>query len=109
MKSPSSEAAPSNLIISGRYILQPEIFAELDKQGTGCRWRDPDHRRDEAPHAITALPWRSYKGTTYDCGDKVGFLAANVALAMEREDIGPAFRDVLNHIISTHGGKLTWD
>jgi hypothetical protein len=49
-----------------------------------------------------------FHGTTYDCGDKIGFLAANVAYALEREDLGPAFREALQEIIAKHDGFLTW-
>ena len=45
-----------------------------------------------------------YRGTTYDCGDKVGFLAANVALALERPDVGPGFRAALRKILAQNGG-----
>jgi UTP--glucose-1-phosphate uridylyltransferase len=109
VEKPKREAAPSNLIISGRYILQPEIFAILDKKEAGAGGEI--QITDAMKRLMEQQPFHGvrYNGTTYDCGDKVGFLAANVALALEREDIAPAFRDVLNHIISTHGGKLTWD
>ena len=109
VEKPKREAAPSNLIISGRYILQPEIFAILDKKekGAGGEIQITDAMKllmEQQPfHGVR------YNGITYDCGDKVGFLAANVALALDRDDIAPAFREVLNQIISTHGGKLTWD
>jgi UTP--glucose-1-phosphate uridylyltransferase len=45
-----------------------------------------------------------YRGTTYDCGDKVGFLAANVALALGRPDVGPGFRAALKKILADTGG-----
>ena len=45
-----------------------------------------------------------YRGTTYDCGDKVGFLAANVAFALDRADVGPGFRDALKKILAERGG-----
>ena len=43
-------------------------------------------------------------GTTYDCGDKIGFLAANVAFALERQDLGDGFRAALKRILDSHGG-----
>jgi hypothetical protein len=49
-----------------------------------------------------------YKGVTYDCGDKVGFLSANVAFALEHETLGDAFRLALEQTIATHGGFLRW-
>jgi UTP--glucose-1-phosphate uridylyltransferase len=45
-----------------------------------------------------------FSGTSYDCGDKIGFLAANVAYGLEREDLAPAFRTELKRIIEQHGG-----
>jgi UTP--glucose-1-phosphate uridylyltransferase len=45
-----------------------------------------------------------YRGTTYDCGDKVGFLAANVAFALDRPDVAPGFREALKKILAERGG-----
>lgn len=98
------EDAPSNLIISGRYILQPGIFAEIEKQEPGAGGEI------QLTDAMIRLMGRQafhgvkYHGTTYDCGDKVGFLAANVALGLEREDIGPGFRAALKKILEGSGG-----
>jgi UTP--glucose-1-phosphate uridylyltransferase len=108
VEKPKREDAPSNLIISGRYILQPEIFSEIEKvtPGSGGEIQITD--------AMIALskyqPFHGlrFAGTTYDCGDKVGFLSANVAFALEREDLGPAFREALQDIIAKHGGFLSW-
>ena len=108
VEKPKREDAPSNLIISGRYILQPEIFAEIEAQAPGAggeiQITDAMIRlmKTQAFHGL------QFKGTTYDCGDKIGFLAANVAYALEREDLGPAFREVLMEIIAKHNGFLTW-
>ena len=90
VEKPPRGKAPSNLIITGRYILQPEIFDILEKQQTRRRRRDPAHRRDD--HAAEAQPFYGFKfdGRTFDCGSKIGFLAANVAFALDREDIAPA-------------------
>lgn len=98
------EDAPSNLIISGRYILQPEIFPEIESQapGAGGEIQLTDAMiRLMGKQAFHGL---QYKGTTYDCGDKVGFLAANVALALERQDVGPGFREALKKILGQSGG-----
>lgn len=98
------EDAPSNLIISGRYILQPQIFAEIEKQAPGAGGEI------QLTDAMIRLMGKQvfhglqYRGTTYDCGDKVGFLAANVALALERKDVGPGFRDALRKILDQAGG-----
>ena len=104
VEKPKREAAPSNLIISGRYILQPEIFAEIEKQepGTGGEIQITD-----AMIRLMAVQpfWGvKYQGTTYDCGDKVGFLSANVAFALDRDDLAPAFRAALKKILDNSGG-----
>ena len=98
------EDAPSNLIISGRYILQPEIFAEIEQQAPGAGGEI------QLTDAMIRLMQRErfhglkYRGTTYDCGDKVGFLAANVAFALDRADVGPGFREALKKILAGKGG-----
>jgi UTP--glucose-1-phosphate uridylyltransferase len=100
---------PSNLIISGRYILQPEIFEEIEKQKPGAGGEI--QITDAMIRLMEHQPFYGLKfnGTTYDCGDKIGFLAANVAFALERDDLGPAFRRVLQDIIAKHGGFLSWN
>ncbi|MFN4142673.1 UTP--glucose-1-phosphate uridylyltransferase GalU [Aestuariivirga sp.] len=96
------EDAPSNLIISGRYILQPEIFAEIERQEPGAGGEI--QITDAMIRLMAQQPFHGlrYRGTTYDCGDKVGFLAANVALALDRPDIAPGFREALRKILSGH-------
>lgn len=104
VEKPKPEEAPSSLIISGRYILQPEIFAEIEKQkpGAGGEIQITDAMiRLMARQEFWGL---QYRGTTYDCGDKVGFLAANVAYGLERPDIGEGFRAALKKILEG-GGK----
>jgi UTP--glucose-1-phosphate uridylyltransferase len=109
VEKPKREAAPSNLIISGRYILQPEIFAEIERQEPGAGGEI--QITDAMIRLMASQPFHGlqFRGTTYDCGDKVGFLAANVAMALERDDLGPAFRLVLEKTIAEHGGFLRWD
>ena len=98
------EDAPSNLIISGRYILQPEIFAEIEMQEPGAGGEI--QITDAMIRLMGKQPFHGvqYRGTTYDCGDKVGFLAANVALALERPEIAPGFRAALRKILAQSGG-----
>jgi UTP--glucose-1-phosphate uridylyltransferase len=109
VEKPSRERAPSNLIISGRYILQPEIFDELEKQEPGAGGEI--QITDAMIGLMSKQPFHGvkYVGTTYDCGDKVGFLAANVAFALEHEVLAPAFRQALEQVVSTHKGHLSWD
>ena len=109
VEKPKREEAPSNLIISGRYILQPEIFEEIEKvnPGTGGEIQITD--------AMIALSKKQqfyglrFTGKTYDCGDKIGFLSANVAFALEREDLNADFKASLQAIIARNGGSLTWN
>ncbi|CAL4867302.1 UTP--glucose-1-phosphate uridylyltransferase [Asticcacaulis sp. MM231] len=95
VEKPSRGAAPSNLIVSGRYILQPEIFALLADQERGAgneiQLTDSMFRLMESQdfHAL------EYDGVTYDCGDKIGLLRANVALALKNPELGAAAREAL--------------
>jgi UTP--glucose-1-phosphate uridylyltransferase len=104
VEKPKVEDAPSNLIISGRYILQPEIFELISKQATGA-----GGEIQLTDSMLTLMQDQDFfglqfEGTTYDCGDKVGFLAANVALGLSRNDIAPQFRQALKEIIDGAGG-----
>lgn len=103
-KPKTRELAPSNLIISGRYILQPEIFGEIERQEPGAGGEI--QITDAMIRLMGRQPFHGlkYRGTTYDCGDKVGFLAANVAFALDRADVGPGFREALKKILAAKGG-----
>jgi UTP--glucose-1-phosphate uridylyltransferase len=91
VEKPRPEDAPSNLIISGRYILQPEIFDLLADQPRGAGGEI------QLTDAMVTLMGRQpfagvkYEGQSFDCGSKIGFLAANVAYALDRDDIGEGF------------------
>jgi len=90
VEKPPRGEAPSNLSISGRYILQPEIFGILENQprGAGGEIQLTDGMaRLMKDQAFTAV---EYEGVTHDCGDKIGLLRANVALALKRPDLGEA-------------------
>ncbi len=104
VEKPQREAAPSNLIISGRYILQPEIFAEIGKQEPGAGGEI--QITDAMIRLMARQPFSGvkYEGTTYDCGDKVGFISANVAFALERPDLSPGFKIALRKILEGSGG-----
>ena len=104
VEKPKREVAPSNLIISGRYILQPEIFAEIEKQEPGAGGEI--QITDAMIRLMARQPFWGvkYQGTTYDCGDKIGFLSANVAFALERPDLGAGFKEALRKILADHGG-----
>jgi UTP--glucose-1-phosphate uridylyltransferase len=92
VEKPKPAEAPSNLIITGRYILQPEIFGILDKQSAGAGGEI--QITDAMKELSRKQPFYGLKfeGRAFDCGSKIGFLAANIAYALEREDLGPALR-----------------
>ena len=87
VEKPAPGTEPSNLFISGRYILQPEIFNILETQERGAGGEI------QLTDAMLALAARQpfygfkFKGKSYDCGSKSGFLAANIAYAMDRDDL----------------------
>ena len=90
VEKPKQGTAPSNFIISGRYILQPEVFSILEKGETGAggeiQLTDAMIRLAETQKFYGMR----YEGRTYDTGSKIGFLTANLAYALEREDLaGP--------------------
>ena len=95
VEKPPRGEAPSNLSISGRYILQPEIFAILEntERGAGGEIQLTDGMAKlMQSQTFTAV---EYEGVTHDCGDKIGLLRANVALALKRPDLGEAARTAI--------------
>jgi UTP--glucose-1-phosphate uridylyltransferase len=100
VEKPATGTEPSNLCIIGRYILQPEIFAILDKQERGAG--NEIQLTDAMAQLIGKMPFHAVKTdcARFDCGDKVGFLHANIAVGLSRPDIAPALRDILRRITS---------
>ena len=98
VEKPKAEDAPSNLIISGRYILQPDVMRVLEAQEKGAGGEI--QLTDAMAQMIGQQPFHAVKfdGERYDCGDKAGFITANIALALARPDIGPAVRQWLKTI-----------
>ncbi len=92
VEKPPLDEAPSNLIITGRYILRPEIFDVLAAQTRGAGGEI--QLTDAMIELAKTQPFYGLKfeGKSFDCGSKVGFLSANVAYALERADLGPALR-----------------
>jgi UTP--glucose-1-phosphate uridylyltransferase len=99
VEKPKRDAAPSNLIITGRYILQPEIFSLLGTQEGGAGGEI--QLTDAMIRLAKQQPFYGLKfdGRSFDCGSKVGFLAANIAYALKRDDIAPALRKELRNIL----------
>ncbi len=95
-------AAPSNLIISGRYVLSPEIFPLLEKgqKGAGGEIQLTDAMKLLA--AKQAFHGVRFDGKTYDCGSRLGFLTANVAFALANPEVAGEFSDLLKSLV----GKL---
>jgi UTP--glucose-1-phosphate uridylyltransferase len=100
VEKPRREDAPSNLIVSGRYILQPEVMRTLDGQEKGAggeiQLTDAMARMiGEQPfHAVT------FNGRRFDCGTKTGFVEATLALALEREDMGAEVRRMAERLLA---------
>ena len=99
VEKPAPAQAPSNLIITGRYILEPGIFDILDKPEKGAGGEI--QITDAMIKLMETRPFHGFKfeGRTFDCGSKVGFLAANIAFALERPDIEPEFRQVIADLL----------
>ena len=101
VEKPPRGLAPSNLHITGRYILQPQIFDLLSTQhrGAGGEIQLTDAlvrlmaMKEQPFHAV------QFEGTIYDCGSKIGFLTANLAYSLERDDIGPLLRTQMSKIL----------
>ena len=99
VEKPPRGSAPSNLIITGRYLLQPQIFDLLESQEGGAGGEI------QLTDAMIRLSQRQpfygfeFEGRTFDCGSKLGFLSANVAYALERDDLAPAFRAELQRLL----------
>jgi len=104
VEKPKREEAPSNLIISGRYILQPDIFDILTHQAPGAggeiQITDAMKRLAETQR-FTGF---RYRGRTYDTGTKIGFLTANIAFGLARDDIGPELRREMTRLLGEGGG-----
>src|SRR5437660_6627101 len=100
VEKPSGDEAPSNLIITGRYILQPQIFDILStqQQGAGGEIQITDAMIGLAKSQ--PLYGLKFEGRTFDCGSKIGFLAANVAYALARDDIAPSFRTEIKRLLA---------
>ena len=92
VEKPAKGTAKSNLMTPGRYILQPEVMRILDNPVKGAGGEI--QLTDAMAQLIGKQPFHGYTfdGQRYDCGDKAGYIQANLALALAREDIGPSVR-----------------
>ena len=96
VEKPAQGTAPSNLMLPGRYILQPEVMRALDAQEQGAGGEI--QLTDAIARLIGSQPVHAFQfeGQRYDCGSAAGFVIANIALALERGDVAPAVREFLN-------------
>jgi UTP--glucose-1-phosphate uridylyltransferase len=94
VEKPKAEDAPSNLIISGRYILQPEVMRVLEGQEKGAGGEI--QLTDAMAQMIGQQPFHAvtFNGKRYDCGSKVGYIEANLAVALERPDMADEVRAI---------------
>jgi UTP--glucose-1-phosphate uridylyltransferase len=98
VEKPNPAAAPSNLTIIGRYIIQPEVFNHLGKTGPGAG------NEIQLTDGLAALiadgqDFHGFRaeGRRYDCGDKLGYLEANIALGLEHPELGDGLRRILQN------------
>lgn len=102
VEKPKAGTAPSNLHITGRYILQPQIFGLLEKQERGA---GGEIQLTDAMIRLMGLAGQPFNavrfdGQIYDCGSKIGFLTANIAYALERDDLAADLRRDLKKLLS---------
>jgi UTP--glucose-1-phosphate uridylyltransferase len=101
VEKPRQGTAPSNLHVTGRYILNPEIFAVLERQEAGA---GGEIQLTDAMVKLMAEEKQPFfavrfDGRIYDCGSKLGFLVANAAYALARDDLGPPFKAELKKLL----------
>jgi UTP--glucose-1-phosphate uridylyltransferase len=99
VEKPKPEVAPSTLAIIGRYVLMPEVFDHLDKHETGAGGEI--QLTDAMAKMIGNQPFHAltYAGQRYDCGTRLGFLEANVAVALNRDDTKADTRALLGRLL----------
>ena len=99
VEKPKVEDAPSNLIVSGRYILQPEVMHILEGQEKGAGGEI--QLTDAMAQMIGQQPFNAvtFDGNRYDCGSKVGYIEANLALALQRPDMAEQIRAIALNLL----------
>lgn len=99
VEKPTPDQAPSNLCIIGRYILQPEVFDHLGRQEQGAGGEI--QLTDALARTIETTPFHGlrFEGTRFDCGDKLGFLEANLAFALDRDDLSDGMQQVIKKYV----------
>lgn len=102
VEKPKREDAPSNLIISGRYILQPEVMRTLETQEKGAGGEI--QLTDAMARMIGTQPFHAvtFAGRRFDCGSKTGFVEATLALALERADMADEVRALARRLLANN-------
>ena len=88
VEKPSPKDAPSNIAVVGRYIIEPGVFTHLDRQEQGAGGEI--QLTDSLARQIGEVPFSGlrFSGERFDCGSKIGFLQANIAFALQRDELG---------------------
>lgn len=96
VEKPAPGTAPSNLMLPGRYILQPEVMRALDAQEKGAGGEI--QLTDAMAKLVGKQPFHAslFDGQRFDCGSASGFVIANLAVALQRDDVAPAIREYLS-------------
>ncbi len=99
VEKPTADQAPSTLAVIGRYILEPGVFAHLDRQTRGAGGEI--QLTDAMAPLIGKSPFHGFRfaGRRFDCGDKLGFFEANLAYALARPDLGPEAKCILRNYV----------
>jgi len=98
IEKPAAGTAPSNLMLPGRYILQPDVMRQLDAQERGAGGEI--QLTDAMARLVGKQPFHAwtFEGARYDCGSASGFVIANLAAALDRDDVAPNIRDYLQQL-----------
>ena len=99
VEKPDPALAPSNYAVIGRYILQPEVFEQLEKKEKGAGGEI--QLTDAMAQMIGQQPFLGtlFEGRRFDCGDKLGFLEATIAFALERDDMRAALKSRIGDLL----------
>jgi len=101
VEKPASETAPSNLAVIGRYILQPDIFDVLEKQERGAGGEI--QLTDAINRMASEVPTHGFRfeGKRFDCGNRLGFVEANIAFALHAPDMRERMQEMLKQYQET--------
>jgi UTP--glucose-1-phosphate uridylyltransferase len=99
VEKPAPADAPSTLSIIGRYILQPEVFHHLDKHEKGAG--NEIQLTDAMAKTIDDIPFHGlrFEGRRFDCGTSLGFIEANIAFALARDDLAGPVKDIIKSLL----------